>query len=63
MQTHGPQIVKKARRLGLEPTFSRDGFFKSVAYKSYCSNGKVNHKDGAMIPEGRVLIDTAKSFV
>ncbi|VVB62843.1 Uncharacterised protein [uncultured archaeon] len=23
----------------------------------------MNHKDGALIPEGRVLIDTAKSFV
>jgi hypothetical protein len=31
--------------------------------KIYWSYDKVNHKDGAMIPEGRVLIDTAKSFV
>jgi hypothetical protein len=31
--------------------------------KSYWSYGKVNHKDGALVPEGRVLIDTAKSFV
>jgi DNA polymerase I len=34
-----------------------------MASKSYWSYGKVNHKDGAMIPEGRVLVDTAKSFV
>jgi len=34
-----------------------------MASKSYWSYGKVNHKDGAMIPEGRILIDTAKSFV
>jgi DNA polymerase I len=34
-----------------------------MASKSYWSYGKVNHKDGALIPEGRVLIDTAKSFV
>jgi DNA polymerase I len=34
-----------------------------MSSKSYWSYGKVNHKDGAMIPEGRVLIDTAKSFV
>ena len=33
-----------------------------MAPKSYWSYGKINHKDGAMIPEGRVLIDTAKSF-
>jgi DNA polymerase I len=58
-----PLIVKKARRYGLEPTFSHSGFFKSIASKSYWSCGKVNHKDGAMIPDGRVLIDTAKSFV
>ena len=58
-----PLIVRKARRYGLEPTISRSGFFKPMASKSYWSYGKVNHKDGALIPEGRVLIDTAKSFV
>jgi DNA polymerase I len=58
-----PIMVSKARRYGLEPTISRTGFFKQMASKSYWSYGKVNHKDGAMIPEGRVLIDTAKSFV
>ena len=47
----------------MEPTISRTGWFKQMASKSYWSYGKVNHKDGAMIPEGRVLIDTAKSFV
>jgi DNA polymerase, archaea type len=58
-----PLMVRKARRYGLEPTISRTGFFKQMASKSYWSYGKVNHKDGAMIPEGRILIDTAKSFV
>jgi DNA polymerase I len=58
-----PIIVKKAQRLGFEPIISRSGWFKSMPSKSYRSYGKVNHKDGAMIPEGRVLIDTAKSFV
>jgi len=58
-----PLIVKRARRYGLEPTISRSGFFKQMGSKSYWSYGKVNHKDGALIPEGRVLIDTAKSFV
>jgi DNA polymerase I len=58
-----PLIVRKARRYGLEPAFSRSGWFRSMASKSYWSYGKVNHKDGALIPEGRVLIDTAKSFV
>jgi DNA polymerase, archaea type len=58
-----PVMVHRARRYGLEPTFSRTGFFKPMASKSYWSYGKVNHKEGAMIPEGRILIDTAKSFV
>ena len=58
-----PLMVRKARRYGIEPTISRSRWFKKMASKSYWSYGKVNHKDGAMIPEGRVLIDTAKSFV
>jgi len=58
-----PIIVRRARRYGLEPAISRTGRFKQMASKSYWSYGKVNHKEGALIPEGRVLIDTAKSFV
>jgi DNA polymerase elongation subunit (family B) len=57
-----PLIVKKARRYGLEPTFSRSGWFKSMTFKSYWSYGKVNHKDGALIPEGRVLIKVEAKF-
>jgi DNA polymerase I len=56
-------MVRKARKYSIEPTISRTDFFKQMASKSYWSYGKVNHKDGAMIPEGRILIDTAKSFV
>jgi DNA polymerase, archaea type len=58
-----PLVVLKARKYGLDLTISRTGFFKQMASKSYWSYGQVNHKDGAMIPEGRILIDTAKSFV
>lgn len=58
-----PLLVRKARRYGLDPSISRSGWFKPMASKSYWSYGKVNHKGGALIPEGRVLIDTAKSFV
>ncbi len=56
-------MVRKAERYGLEPAFSRSGWFKSMASKSYWSYGRANHKEGALIPEGRVLIDTARSFV
>jgi DNA polymerase I len=58
-----PLMVRRAKRYGLEPTFSRSSHFKPMASKSYWSYGKVNHKDGALIPEGWVLIDAAKSFV
>jgi DNA polymerase I len=61
--TSVPMIVRKARRHGLEPTISRGGRFKQMASKSYWSYGRVKHKDGGPIPGGRVLIDTAKSFV
>ncbi|HQF17617.1 MAG: DNA polymerase [Methanosaeta sp. PtaB.Bin039] len=57
-----PALVRLARRYGLTPTFSRSGRFKQMASKSYWSYGKVNYKDGALIPEGRILIDTARSF-
>ncbi len=36
-----PRIVKKARRNGLEPTFSRTGWFKTMASKSYWSCGLI----------------------
>ena len=56
-------LVERARRYGIEETVSRSGYFRRMAAKSYWSYGRTFHKDGALIPEGRVLIDTAKSFV
>ncbi|MDM7933894.1 MAG: type B DNA-directed DNA polymerase, partial [Methanothrix sp.] len=58
-----PLIVKKAKRYGLEAAFSRSGWFRHLASLSYWSYGRVGHRDEALIPEGRVLIDTARSFV
>ncbi len=55
-------LVQKAGRYGLDQSFSRSGWFRRMAARSYWSYGKVNHKDSALIPEGRVLIDTARSF-
>lgn len=40
-----PLIVQKARRLGLDQTISRSGWFKKMASKSYWSYGRVLHKD------------------
>jgi DNA polymerase I len=58
-----PIIVKKARRWGLAPSISRSGDFRPMSSRSYWSYGRVYHKESALIPEGRVLIDTARSFV
>ena len=57
-----PLAVERAARLGLDVTLSRTGRFRSIAARSYWSYGRANHRDKAMIPEGRVLIDTATSF-
>ncbi|NYT01427.1 MAG: type B DNA-directed DNA polymerase [Methanosarcinales archaeon] len=52
----------RARHYGLEVTFSRSGRFRKLDSRPYWSYGKVNHKHAALIPEGRILIDTEKSF-
>ena len=57
-----PRIVAKAEKYGLDPSLSRTGWFRTMASKSYWSYGKVEHKHGAVIPEGRILIDTENSF-
>ncbi|MDD1761615.1 MAG: DNA polymerase I, partial [Methanothrix sp.] len=57
-----PLAVERSVRLGLDVTLSRTGRFRSIAARSYWSYGRANHRDKAMIPEGRVLIDTATSF-
>jgi len=55
-------IVSKAAGYGLEQTFSRGEGFSKLESRSYWSYGKVNYRAGALIPDGRLLIDTEKSF-
>jgi DNA polymerase, archaea type len=57
-----PLIIHKAKRYGLEPTISRTGWFKQLGSKSYWSYGWEMHREGTLIPEGRILIDTERSF-
>ena len=57
-----PRMVARAEKFGLDPTLSRTGWFRNMASKSYWSYGRVEHKHGAVIPEGRILIDTENSF-
>lgn len=58
-----PRIVRMAREYGIRQTISRTGKFRLMNARSYWSYGKVEHKEGAVIPEGRILIDTSRSFV
>jgi DNA polymerase I len=55
-------IVHRARRHGLDLTLSRSGWFRNMASRSYWSYGRANHREAALIPEGRILIDTIGSF-
>ena len=57
-----PRMVAKADKYGLDPSLSRTGWFRNMASRSYWSYGKMEHKHGAVIPEGRILIDTENSF-
>ena len=56
------RLVTKAEGYGIEPTFSRTGRYVTLGSRSYFSYGRMYHKPKAMIPPGRVLIDTEQSF-
>lgn len=57
-----PSMVTKAKKYGLDQSLSRTEWFRNMSARSYFSYGKVEHKHGAVIPEGRILIDTENSF-
>ncbi|MDD1678375.1 MAG: type B DNA-directed DNA polymerase [Methanomicrobiales archaeon] len=56
------QMLERAREHGLEAPLSRTGRFREIGERSYWSYGRVEYKGSALIPEGRILIDTARSF-
>ncbi|MDD1691551.1 MAG: type B DNA-directed DNA polymerase [Methanoregula sp.] len=58
-----PKIRRMAAGHGLEMPFSRNGKYRSMDARSYWSYGKMEHKEPALIPDGRILIDTEKSFM
>jgi len=58
-----PLLAMRARELGIAMTLSRSGKYRSVSPRSYWSYGRVEHKTAALIPDGRILIDTEQSFV
>lgn len=52
-----------ARENHLFNSLSRTGRFHTVAPRSYFSYGRMEHRLGAKIPEGRIIIDTRQSFM
>jgi len=61
--TRMPRIVAQARKEGIPFPLSRTGRYRSMNSRSYWSYGRMEHKEGAMIPDGRILIDTGQSFM
>ncbi len=58
-----PRIQKEAQKHGLSMPFSRNGKYRQMDARSYWSYGRMEHKESALIPDGRILIDTEQSFV
>ncbi len=58
-----PRIQKEAQKYGLDMPFSRNGKYRQMDARSYWSYGRMERKESALIPDGRILIDTEQSFV
>jgi DNA polymerase I len=58
-----PRIRQKAAVHGIALPFSRTGRYRTIASRSYWSYGRVEYKTAACVPDGRILVDTANSFV
>ncbi len=56
------RLVAKAGGYGIETTFSRTGRYAALDARSYFSYGRIYHKPRAMVPAGRILVDTRQSF-
>ncbi|KUG19121.1 MAG: type B DNA-directed DNA polymerase [Methanomicrobiaceae archaeon] len=57
-----PPMVRAAAKYGIDLPFSRSGRFGRLASRSYWSYGRMEHRSAALLPEGRILIDTEQSF-
>ena len=58
-----PKIRTLAQQYELVMPFSRNGKYRQMDSRSYWSYGRMEHKESALIPDGRILIDTEQSFV
>lgn len=57
-----PRMVARARDFGIGTGLSRSGRFRRLSRKSYWSYGRTEFRAGALIPDGRLLVDTTGSF-
>ncbi len=58
-----PRMAGLAKKYCIPFTLSRTGRYRTMNSRSYWSYGRMEHKEGAVIPDGRILIDTEQSFV
>jgi DNA polymerase I len=58
-----PRLRQLAQKHGLALPFARNGKYRTMDSRSYWSYGRMEHKDAALVPDGRILIDTERSFV
>ncbi|WFN35080.1 type B DNA-directed DNA polymerase [Methanogenium sp. S4BF] len=57
------RILVAAEKAGIPCALSRTGRYRRLREMSYTSYGQMRHRPPALIPEGRVLIDTDASFM
>jgi DNA polymerase I len=57
-----PILLTKSKKHDLKATISRTKRYRSMASRSFWSYGRAHHRQSALIPEGRILIDTKRSF-
>ena len=57
------RILAAAEKSGISCALSRTGRYRRLREQSYTSYGQMRHRPPALIPEGRVLIDTDASFM
>ena len=57
-----PRIREKATQYDLPFPLSRTGRLREIGSRSYWSYGRMEYKGSALLPEGRILIDTRNSF-
>ncbi|WAI00911.1 type B DNA-directed DNA polymerase [Methanogenium organophilum] len=57
------RILAASEKAGIPCALSRTGRYRRLREMSYTSYGQMRHRPPALIPEGRVLIDTDASFM